>query len=1007
MKKIKLLAKIGYETPKMISKNQFASFIEKNNSVKKDDDNKLISIIIDNEKKEEKLKNVSSIGNLSKNSASQMLLNNGTRFENDYLSYLNVEIYVNEKINTKFEKIDDKGVIDEIFVNNVDANGMFNYLSFETMKFEVETINQIDTFRELMKQLIDSNTVFTMFGEMTDDINIDVEKVNGIKKKIVGTKKLSKEELLNKHSKVLNKNIELLHEVERQFKIDNKDHIHMIGYYLENKNFVDTHLDVLTEALYSTGRITENAYYSLDIEMTSLVNYSDLQLYEKLIELSAGCFFIINFKGKVWGNGDPYVNNSININIYKSCDRLVDKLKSMQYSTTYGFTTSEEVRAENCLNVETLEKELKLVYFKGKFSEKQAIDYATSYLAEKNISEIKGPIISYINAEYQKGKILSLSEIDSYILEILRTRAHRKYNDIYGEHISKKVIYKEKTNLNNIIGLENFKQEVTKIINMRKMLLANEDLTLAQVDDLISNIGFRFEGETGVGKSMAAKLLTKILYQENIIKKDFTKICTISESESEESFDNFGQPQPDEEEPMFNLAQYNEPNSAVLLIENIHGVSPKAINNFLNDYDKHKKEAVVIICGTKKEFDELDEKVPGFKSRFSKTVKFNEYTVDELLAILSEKLKEKNYKIDDDTLEETRQYFVKAKQIKNFGNARFVENFAEHIIELSISRMLNTEVNHNENMFEITKEDILKIDMVALLGNEYKKMEICDNAIFELNNLIGLSTVKEYIKSYVAKSRIDKMKRKFDLLVDEGLNMHLCFTGNPGTAKTTVARQFARILYANGIVDKPSVVECGLSELQGMFLGQTAPKIIEKFEEAKGGVLFIDEAYALNNDDIYSKQSIDTIVAQMENHREDVIVIFAGYKYPMENFIKSNPGLKGRVSRFLDFPNYSIDELLQIFDKMLQDKKCVLDNEAAIKKIVREKLEDMIEKQDFSNAREVRLLIENANIKQSMRLYNKSEEELDKEQLMTLTVEDFTDNVKDFYKEKNQLGFAA
>ena len=228
------------------------------------------------------------------------------------------------------------------------------------------------------------------------------------------------------------------------------------------------------------------------------------------------------------------------------------------------------------------------------------------------------------------------------------------------------------------------------------------------------------------------------------------------------------------------------------------------------------------------------------------------------------------------------------------------------------------------------------------------------------------------------------------------------------TEKPSVAREFAKILYINGIISKPDIVECGLSDLQGEYLGQTSPKVIEKFEEAKGGVLFIDEAYSLNNDDTYSRQAIDTIVAQMENHRDEVIVIFAGYREPMEEFIRSNPGLKGRVSRFLDFPDYSLDELMQIFDKMLDDGNYILEDEISTKEYVRKCIEEKMSKEDFANGREVRLLVENAIINQSMRLYNDKQQDInDYKELMTLKHSDFVDEINDFYKEKNKIGFAV
>ena len=238
----------------------------------------------------------------------------------------------------------------------------------------------------------------------------------------------------------------------------------------------------------------------------------------------------------------------------------------------------------------------------------------------------------------------------------------------------------------------------------------------------------------------------------------------------------------------------------------------------------------------------------------------------------------------------------------------------------------------------------------------------------ELDALIGLEKIKHDVRELTDFVRIQKMRR------DSGLksvpvSLHLVFTGNPGTGKTTVARILAKLYKQIGVLSTGQLVEVDRSGLVAGYVGQTAIKTSKKIEEAKGGVLFIDEAYALaRKDDTFGQEAIDTILKAMEDSREDFVVIVAGYTVPMENFINSNPGLKSRFNKYIEFPDYTIDELMGIFDMNCRkyDYEADEDVEAQVRAmIVQRKLATL---ENFANAREVRNLFEEVITNQARRV---------------------------------------
>ena len=259
----------------------------------------------------------------------------------------------------------------------------------------------------------------------------------------------------------------------------------------------------------------------------------------------------------------------------------------------------------------------------------------------------------------------------------------------------------------------------------------------------------------------------------------------------------------------------------------------------------------------------------------------------------------------------------------------------------------------------------------------------------ELNELIGLKTVKHDVEEMISLAKVRKMREEKGMKTAP-VSLHLVFSGNPGTGKTTVARILAKLYKEIGILSGGQLVETDRSGLVAGYVGQTAIKTKKKIDEAMGGVLFIDEAYMLNQEgENYGQEAIDTILKAMEDHRDEFIVIVAGYTNLMREFIDSNPGLKSRFNKFFEFPDYTVDELQQIFDLQCKKYQYKLDEDA--EKAVKEEIIKLeAEKgENFANAREVRNLFEKIITNQATRVA--AIEDVDEETLSTITMEDLKD----------------
>ena len=274
------------------------------------------------------------------------------------------------------------------------------------------------------------------------------------------------------------------------------------------------------------------------------------------------------------------------------------------------------------------------------------------------------------------------------------------------------------------------------------------------------------------------------------------------------------------------------------------------------------------------------------------------------------------------------------------------------------------------------------------LQEAYAETEIAKILNLLDEELVGLAPVKSRIREIAALLLIDKLRRNLGITAANP-GLHMSFTGSPGTGKTTVGLKMADILFQLGYIKKGHLLTVTRDDLVGQYIGHTAPKTKEVLKKAMGGVLFIDEAYYLykpDNERDYGSEAIEILLQVMENQRDDLVVILAGYKEPMDKFYESNPGLSSRIANHIDFPDYSTDELLKISKLMLEDQQYQLtpDAEVALERYIEKRKEKPL----FANARSVKNALDRARMRQANRIFDSRGQVLTKKELVNLEAED-------------------
>jgi probable Rubsico expression protein CbbX len=274
------------------------------------------------------------------------------------------------------------------------------------------------------------------------------------------------------------------------------------------------------------------------------------------------------------------------------------------------------------------------------------------------------------------------------------------------------------------------------------------------------------------------------------------------------------------------------------------------------------------------------------------------------------------------------------------------------------------------------------------LQEEYAKTEIAKILNLLDEELVGLVPVKSRIREIAALLLIDKLRKGLGI-TSGSPGLHMSFTGSPGTGKTTVGLKMAEILYQLGYIKKGHLLTVTRDDLVGQYIGHTAPKTKEVLKKAMGGVLFIDEAYYLykpDNERDYGSEAIEILLQVMENQRDELVVVLAGYKEPMDKFYESNPGLSSRIANHIDFPDYSTEELMKIAKLMLEDQQYQLTPDAEIaftKYIDRRKQKPL-----FANARSIKNALDRARMRQANRIFESRGQVLTKKELVNIEAQD-------------------
>ena len=412
----------------------------------------------------------------------------------------------------------------------------------------------------------------------------------------------------------------------------------------------------------------------------------------------------------------------------------------------------------------------------------------------------------------------------------------------------------------------------------------------------------------------------------------------------------------------------------------------EAIDTLLKRLEDDRGKFICIVAGYTDQMHDFIDSNPGLKSRFTQTIHFDDYTPDELTQIFINLSKSKNFTIDEDTEAAIHREFEQLylRRDKNFGNAREARRIFDGAVERQSQRLVKLMSDpgfQESDMYKLTKEDL-----PAAQSEAARPLE---EVLNELDEFIGMRSVKNSIRRLAVQSMFMKQRAAMGAGRVQQMAMNFILTGNPGTGKTSIARKMGEVLQSMEILPTARVIEASRATLVGKYMGET-PKIVNNMcDKAMGGILFIDEAYTLSDGgDQYGKEAIDTLMKRMEDDRGKFVVIAAGYKDKMEEFLMMNPGLASRFTHKLHIDDYNEDELLAIFKHMAQKEQYNLSPTAEFKAL--DTIYKMVLNKDESwgNAREMRNLLDATVQKLSLRVSQMPPEEVTKETYQLILPED-------------------
>ena len=564
--------------------------------------------------------------------------------------------------------------------------------------------------------------------------------------------------------------------------------------------------------------------------------------------------------------------------------------------------------------------------------------------------------------------------------------------------------------LEGLVGLQHVKTRIKEFAEYLKFIKIRLEKGFEDAHNI--NLHAVFTGNPGTGKTTVATMLGQIYKQLGLLSKGHVHSVDRADLVGE----YIGQTAPKVKEAI------KKARGGILFIDEAYSLSRskddvkdfgrEVIEILIKEMSDGEGDLSVVVAGYPREMKTFINTNPGLKSRFTHWFEFSDYYPHELLDISEYAADNRKVIFSPQAKAFLYDRIVEAYRTRDryFGNARFIYNTID---KAKIN--LGLRVMKNENPRKLSREELSLItvdDLETVFQKKKKNLadipineKMLEEALAELNAMIGLKNVKESINNLVQLIRFYREMGK-DVL--NKFSLHTVFTGNPGTGKTTVARVLAKIYKALGILERGHLVECDRQSLVAGFVGQTAIKTTAKIDEAVGGVLFIDEAYALTNSrgGDYGNEAIAAILKRMEDQKGEFAIVVAGYPKEMGQFIESNPGLKSRFDRTIQFDDFEENELTEIAQFILKKEGYTIAKEA------QEQLSfyfDMASRSNFfGNARTVVKTIEQVIETQNLRVALVPKEERTVELLQHIELAD----VKDFNEEKayaiggKSLGFS-